>query len=79
MFIDYTVYDQTSNSTRAGRVVIATNGITITSTDNSTADIGSTTGVIWSAVVNSGNSTIDVTLTVPATGNWGTTIHVTSM
>ena len=79
MFVDYSIYETTGNSTRAGRVMIASNGTSITSTDSSTADIGSTSGVIWSAVINGGNSTIDVTLTVPATGTWDAVVHVTSM
>ena len=77
MFVDYTIYETTGNSTRAGRVMIASNGTSITSTDNSTADIGNTTGAIWSAVINT--SSIDVTLTVPATGTWDVIVHVTSM
>ena len=79
MFVDYSIYETSGNSTRAGRVMIASNGTSITSTDNSTADIGNTAGAIWSAVINGASSTIDVTLTVPATGNWDAVVHVTSM
>ena len=78
MFFDYVVIDNTGNM-RAGTVMVGTNGTNITFTDNSTADIGSTTGVTWSAVLNTGNQTVDLTLTTPATGAWSTTIYVKSI
>lgn len=52
-FFDYTVYN--TGNARAGTVMSAWNGSTVTYTDNSTTDIGTTNSVTMSVALNGGN------------------------
>ena len=52
-FFDYTVYN--TGNARAGTVMSAWNGSTVTYTDNSTTDIGSTNSVTISVALNGGS------------------------
>jgi len=52
-FFDYTVYN--SGNARAGTVMSAWNGSSVTFTDNSTTDIGNTSSVTMSIALNGGN------------------------
>lgn len=52
-FFDYTVYN--TGNARAGTVMSAWNGSTVTYTDNSTTDIGSTNSVTMSVALNGGS------------------------
>jgi len=52
-FVDYVLYNGTTD-VRTGTLMIATNGTTVTYTDNTTTDIGDTSGVSLFADYNSG-------------------------